>query len=148
MALTALLSGCSGDFETVSKAPQDDKRPSEIAAKTSKSAVKNVSGFAYDKPLILKKESRQNGCDILVRYPNVGERALRWEEEVCNKLTISISSTQDLKSINQLEDVAADAITDMNDYNQKGFVLIESEFTMSAFILNSGGKVYEVPLAD
>ena len=143
-----MLSACSGDFETVSKVPQDRKQSSQITQQPSQSPSKQTSATVIDKPAILRKESKQGGCEILVRYSALGERALLWPDETCDKLTISVSSIQALKSINQLEGVAADAINDMDRYNENGFILVESEFTMSAFILNAAGRVYEVPLAD
>lgn len=148
--LTLLVSACSGELGSSadSTEPVISKVSEQTAQPSSQAKSPQLISEKLQQPQVIGRTDKDGGCDITISYPQKGNHHVLWPNEPCNKIEAGITSIDELVAINQLDDVPGYILDDMRQFNGEGMVLVESEFTMSVFIFDAKGKLYEVPLAD
>lgn len=82
-----------------------------------------------------------------MRYPGHIDQEATWTGEPCDVPDISIIDAARLREVGQLDDLDEEARIDIEAMTA-GVLVVESQFSASAFPLNVAGRIYEVPYAD
>lgn len=86
-------------------------------------------------------------CLFTVRYPDVTDQEVTWNGEGCDTVIGAIVMPDLLAEGGQMADLPEEARLDMERMTG-GLLVVESEFTASAYPLNVAGRIYQVPYAD
>ena len=86
-------------------------------------------------------------CAFTVRYPGHVDQPGTWVGEDCALAPPRVASPEELQAYGQLDDLPDEARRDILAMTD-GVVVVETEFSASAWPLNVAGRIYEVVYAD